>query len=125
MGDQIRTLDEEAREFVQTVRRFAVGRAALRYLWGGIPDDQELAELSDITVQAIARGVRFWIARHYHALQPPGGELRAPASGAYMITRYADGHETITCATCGAMSANPHDVREKYCGHCERFHEEV
>ena len=27
---------------------------------------------------------------------------------------------TFTCPQCGARSANPNDVREKYCGRCHK-----
>lgn len=30
---------------------------------------------------------------------------------------------SITCHTCGRTSHNPNDVREKFCGYCNKFHE--
>lgn len=29
----------------------------------------------------------------------------------------------IICLTCGRLSRNSNDVRERYCGACHRFHE--
>jgi hypothetical protein len=29
----------------------------------------------------------------------------------------------IMCLTCGAVSHNPHDVQQRYCGACHRFHD--
>jgi ribosomal protein L37E len=31
----------------------------------------------------------------------------------------------IKCLTCGRTSHNPHDVEQKYCGHCHVFHEDA
>ena len=36
--------------------------------------------------------------------------------------RTRDGVTTITCAHCGAESAHPVDVRERYCARCHVFH---
>ena len=30
---------------------------------------------------------------------------------------------SITCPTCGAVSHNPNDIAQRYCGHCHQFHE--
>lgn len=30
---------------------------------------------------------------------------------------------SITCPRCGAVSFNPHDIAERYCGRCHQFHE--
>lgn len=32
---------------------------------------------------------------------------------------------SITCPRCLRTSHNPHDVREKYCGNCHKYHPEV
>lgn len=32
---------------------------------------------------------------------------------------------SITCPVCKRVSYNPHDVRERYCGHCHRFHDGI
>jgi hypothetical protein len=32
---------------------------------------------------------------------------------------------SITCHTCGRTSANPNDIRERYCGHCHVFHDDA
>jgi hypothetical protein len=37
--------------------------------------------------------------------------------------RVADG--AITCLICGATSPNPNDVRLRYCGSCNVFHDDV
>lgn len=42
-----------------------------------------------------------------------------PAS--YVI---ADDGKSITCVRCGSTSYNLNDVKERYCGHCKRFHVE-
>ena len=31
----------------------------------------------------------------------------------------------ITCHLCGRTSANPTDIRERYCGHCHVYHNEA
>jgi len=31
---------------------------------------------------------------------------------------------SITCPRCGSVSYNLHDIEERYCGRCHRFHEE-
>lgn len=30
----------------------------------------------------------------------------------------------IKCFTCGLTSWNEHDIKEKYCGNCHKFHED-
>jgi ribosomal protein L37E len=35
----------------------------------------------------------------------------------------ADDGQSITCHACGRTSHNPNDVKERYCGHCNVFHE--
>jgi hypothetical protein len=40
---------------------------------------------------------------------------------AYTIV--ADG-QAIRCETCGHVSFNPNDIREKYCGFCHAYHDE-
>lgn len=32
---------------------------------------------------------------------------------------------SITCPKCGMTSYNPNDEREKYCGNCHQFHDEM
>lgn len=32
--------------------------------------------------------------------------------------------KSITCITCGMTSANPHDIEQRYCGHCHVFHDD-
>lgn len=34
-----------------------------------------------------------------------------------------DPRPSITCPRCGAVSVNPYDIRERYCGWCHQFHE--
>lgn len=31
----------------------------------------------------------------------------------------------ITCTRCGHTSFNPNDVKNKYCGHCQTFHNDL
>jgi DNA-binding PadR family transcriptional regulator len=38
----------------------------------------------------------------------------------YRIHTHPDGRQSILCKTCGSISLNPNDVREKYCGQCHR-----
>lgn len=37
----------------------------------------------------------------------------------------AVGGKAIRCELCGRTSYHPMDVREKYCGHCRRFHDDT
>lgn len=32
--------------------------------------------------------------------------------------------KSITCRRCGLTSHNPHDVAQRYCGHCHAFHDD-
>lgn len=32
---------------------------------------------------------------------------------------------SITCPVCHRTSYNPHDIRERYCGACHRFHDDL
>jgi hypothetical protein len=48
----------------------------------------------------------------------------AAKAATYEIVTATDGVKGIKCKACGRISWNPHDVREKYCNHCHRFHEE-
>jgi hypothetical protein len=50
-----------------------------------------------------------------------GREARLEIGTGYRIDW---GKQTITCLTCGRTSAHPEDVRNRYCGHCHRFHRE-
>ena len=38
-------------------------------------------------------------------------------------TYYVSGGYRIKCLKCGTTSYNPNDIREKYCGNCNSFHE--
>lgn len=38
-----------------------------------------------------------------------------------MESRQAKGAATFTCPKCGAVSYNPNDIREGYCGRCHEF----
>jgi len=33
--------------------------------------------------------------------------------------------ESVTCPVCGKTSFNPNDVRERYCGNCHMFHDDM
>ena len=33
--------------------------------------------------------------------------------------------ESITCPKCGRTSYHPEDVRQRYCGACHRFHDDM
>lgn len=37
----------------------------------------------------------------------------------------SDDGKAITCGACGVTSHNPHDVAERYCGHCHVFHDDA
>jgi len=41
----------------------------------------------------------------------------------YWIKDDGDHLPSITCLFCGFTSYNPHDIEERYCGRCHRFHE--
>ena len=49
----------------------------------------------------------------------PGYRIRLDTVPGYTIA--PDG-SWIECETCHGRSYNPNDVRERYCGHCHRFH---
>lgn len=36
----------------------------------------------------------------------------------------SSGHLGIKCLLCGRVSYNVHDIRQRYCGHCHRFHDD-
>jgi len=42
-----------------------------------------------------------------------------------MTATYTLTDHGITCHLCGFSSANPNDMRERYCGHCHVFHEDL
>ncbi|MDB6022975.1 MAG: hypothetical protein JWQ04_2832 [Pedosphaera sp.] len=62
---------------------------------------------------------RFHDPRKFHlpADHPPSEE-----TAKYIITN--DG-ASIGCKTCGRVSFNLNDVREKYCGFCHKFHNQA
>ena len=31
----------------------------------------------------------------------------------------------IVCPKCGMVSHNPHDIQQRYCGHCRAFHDDL
>jgi hypothetical protein len=39
-----------------------------------------------------------------------------------MAFKISDDGESITCSDCGLTSYNRHDVVERYCGKCHKFH---
>ena len=48
-----------------------------------------------------------------------------PATSFDFVIQQVDGlPQTITCGACGRTSANKHDIAQKYCGHCHKFHGE-
>jgi hypothetical protein len=38
--------------------------------------------------------------------------------------RLVDDGRAIECLRCGMVSYHPEDVRQRYCGHCHRFHDD-
>jgi protein-arginine kinase activator protein McsA len=32
---------------------------------------------------------------------------------------------SITCPRCGMTSYNPNDIRERYCGNCHAYHDDI
>ena len=43
----------------------------------------------------------------------------------YRFVRNALGYViSIQCCRCGLVSYNANDIRERYCGHCHRFHDD-
>lgn len=41
-----------------------------------------------------------------------------------MTYTIVEGGSAILCLLCGRSSYNPNDVRNAYCGHCHRFHQD-
>ena len=37
----------------------------------------------------------------------------------------SDDGEAIQCLICGSISYNPGDIKNRYCGHCHEFHDEL
>lgn len=49
---------------------------------------------------------------------------KEPIGQNYRIFITVLGEEAIECLTCGRVSYNPNDIKNKYCGNCKRFHEQ-
>jgi hypothetical protein len=61
------------------------------------------------------------VPRHYIALHGvKAAELLATAQQYGWIVTTA-GRPSFTCPVCGAVSYNPNDIREQYCGRCHKF----
>ena len=52
----------------------------------------------------------------------PADRIRQEAIAAVLAER---DRPSITCPVCRMVSYNPNDVRERYCGHCHQFHDEM
>ena len=35
-----------------------------------------------------------------------------------------EGQDAILCSVCGKTSYQPEDIRQRYCGHCQAFHDQ-
>lgn len=38
---------------------------------------------------------------------------------------FRDGQDRIICPRCGMTSYNPGDIKNKYCGNCHLFHDQI
>lgn len=64
-----------------------------------------------------------WAERYQKLCRKPGDHQTVKvAATSLSIARDA---VSITCPACGRTSYNQNDVREKYCGACHRFHEDM
>jgi hypothetical protein len=64
-------------------------------------------------------GARFNILDHPAAPRLLVNVLAGPP------TSYAIAGRSITCRLCGLTSHNPNDIRERYCGRCHIFHDDL
>jgi predicted RNA-binding Zn-ribbon protein involved in translation (DUF1610 family) len=52
-----------------------------------------------------------------------GGQNHGKCKHFGMVLRYLEHHNKYACPRCGAVSFNPNDRRERYCGRCHQFDE--
>ncbi len=51
-----------------------------------------------------------------------------PSSSTYRLVTTESGamiYPGIQCLICGKISYNKHDIDQRYCGHCHRFHDPI
>jgi hypothetical protein len=104
------TYEEAADLFLstQTGKSAGVSRdAMIALLKSRFPDPADLAE--------------WWrgAGAKYMAMVAAAGHSAQAAAAGY---RLCAGGTAIECLTCGRVSYNAGDVREKYCGNCHKFH---
>jgi len=56
-----------------------------------------------------------------HGIKPPRELIEAALD--YLVT--GDTRPSIVCPTCFTESFNSTDIKERYCGHCHKFHDEM
>jgi hypothetical protein len=71
----------------------------------------------EFVLRTDARAASESMAENFRRHVLAGEPLSAPVGGPAQVG--------IRCLVCGLTSWNPHDVRERYCGHCHRFHEDA
>lgn len=95
-------------------RRWVIVKASNRSLaWSGsgwVQHDAGIAAFGGVAVSNFEMKLAAFRAAEQAGLRPALKGFRV------------DG-DTITCFDCGRTSYNPKDVREKYCSHCNFFHE--
>jgi hypothetical protein len=71
--------------------------------------------------------------RYPNATNPPGPWIKAVHSGVYRKPGIGQlgpddvtsGAMSIRCPRCGRVSHHPEDVRQRYCGNCHQFHDQM
>ena len=63
-----------------------------------------------------------WLAEMATAFARPLARDIVASDVPYLLVHHG---EAIMCLRCGAVSHNPHDVEQLYCGACHRFHAEL
>lgn len=63
-------------------------------------------------------------ARHLGTLgQDWRAEAQRQITRGYRLIGYAEAPQGIQCLRCGLTSWNAHDIAQRYCAYCRRFHE--
>jgi hypothetical protein len=94
---------EDLGEYIEETARFVTAN-------GPLEPDEERTVAFMIECQ-VARGIK----------RGDFAPFIVTAGKSYMIV---EGGRAIYCLTCGMTSHNPHDVENRYCGNCHKFHED-